>query len=168
MHRTAILALSACAALSMAPMVVAQGAGPRESQAPAGQGSQSGPAVAEPAVVEVLMEVAAEGARCRPPEARLPAGTPVELRLVNSGATPIRFIGTAFLEGSQVEGSSGAVADGEAGYLVGPGVTARIAVTRTPAQGRYPFTCATEQAGKAVEGTGGTFEIVERPQIPVR
>lgn len=132
---------------------------------PAEPFAQTAPAVAEPPVVEVLMEMASDGVTCRPPEARLPARSPVEIRLVNPSASAIRFIATKFFEGSNVEGATGAVEEG-AGYLVGPGVTARIAVKSTPPEGAFPFTCAMEREGKTLEGTGGTFTLTPPTTIP--
>jgi hypothetical protein len=127
--------------------------------------AQTAPAVAEPPVVEILMEVASEGAACRPPQAGLPARSPIEIRLVNPSASAISFIATKFFEGSNVEGATGAVDEG-AGYLVGPGVTARIAVKSTPPEGAFPYTCAMEREGRTLEGVGGTLTIVPPATAP--
>jgi hypothetical protein len=132
---------------------------------PAGASAQSTPIVAEPPVVEVLMEVASEGAVCRPPEARLPARSAIELRLVNPSANPIRFMATQFLQSSEIEGATGAVQEGE-GYLVGPGVSARISVRMTPAEGKFPFTCSIERQGKSLEGVGGSFVVTPSTVTP--
>jgi hypothetical protein len=106
------------------------------------------------APVEIIAVVESDRTRCEPAEARLPAEGAIDLRIVNRSNLPVT-VGSAQLLADQNlirhEGDAVHVA-GNTGYVVKPNGVGRI-IVRTPAPGRYEFTCASvRQQGEPFRG----------------
>jgi hypothetical protein len=91
--------------------------------------------------VEFVMETINGEVRCRPPRARLPARTALEVRVENRAAIPIFFVAPDFFRAANVKESAGFVYDvGKGGFLAAPNSTVRV-VLGTPEAGEYYYSC---------------------------
>lgn len=108
---------------------------------------------APPVAVSAMTEQGST--RCDPGELRVPAATPIDLRVENR-SDQILTIGSPdlFAHGHLIrfDGPAGHAAS-ELGFTIKPHSRARI-VVRTPEAGSYPFTCAvTGDQGTPFKGT---------------
>jgi len=100
---------------------------------------------------------------CEPRELRVPARTPIELRLDNRGAVALTFHAPTFLSRERVESAGVPVTERGPleGLVVAPGTTERIRML-TPGEGRYPFACTGPAAGSPEPA--GVIIVVPGPQ----
>ncbi|MBJ6126997.1 hypothetical protein [Microvirga splendida] len=108
--------------------------------------------------VEISAETVNGDLRCRPPRARLPATTPLELRVVNRSELPVAFAAPKFFNASKIVESGGftwnIVQDT---FIVAPRSTVWV-MLQSPVPGEYYYSCF-KQGGIPTNETSG-FLIV--------
>jgi hypothetical protein len=92
--------------------------------------------------VEITMRTVNGRVACGPPRARLPARVPLTLHVVNRSQAPLWFLAPKFFRHTRHYRSTGFTFDvRRGGFLVAPRRTATV-LLRTPASGRYSYSCA--------------------------
>ncbi len=95
---------------------------------------------------------------CRPPSARLPARTPLELLVGNGSERPLWFIAPLFFAGSDHIESGGFTLDlKRGGFLVAPASTVRVRL-RTPEPGEFYYSC--HEPGQVPRAESSGFLLV--------
>lgn len=95
------------------------------------------------APVEIVTGLKDNVPSCEPSELRIPAGQPIDLRIVNRSDQQFTLAGPIIFADQNLIRFEGDVVHsaGNAGYIVKASGTARI-ILRTPPAGDYEFTCA--------------------------
>lgn len=133
---------------------------------PAGAQAPGAPVLSPPVVggevstpIELTMSTVNGQVECGPRRVRLPAASPLDLRIVNRSTDSIMFVAPDFFKATRHIESAGFVMDlVKGGFLVAPQSTARV-IVQSPLPGEYYYSCFAPGRVPTPESSGFLFVV---------